>query len=328
MPLKSLKAAGEQAMSATAVITATGPAAWPMPLSQTRTVAKLHSVTKRYGPITALDNFSLELGAGEVVALLGPNGAGKTTAVRLLLGLIAPNTGSVRVLGRDPRDAETRTRIGAMLQVARVPEMLRVREHIDLFRSYYPHPLPAAEVLRIAKLEGIADQLFGKLSGGQKQRVLFGLALCGNPDLIFLDEPTVGMDIESRRGLWDQVRALSAAGKTILLTTHYLEEADMLANRIVVLNKGKLLCEGTSAEIKHRVSGRKIRCVTQLDLEFLRALPSVSDVQQDREAVLIVAEDPERVVREMLLRDETLQGLEVSSGALEDAFLELTRDRE
>ena len=315
-------------MSATAVITATGPAAWPMPLSQTRTVAKLHSVTKRYGPITALDNFSLELGAGEVVALLGPNGAGKTTAVRLLLGLIAPNTGSVRVLGRDPRDAETRTRIGAMLQVARVPEMLRVREHIDLFRSYYPHPLPAAEVLRIAKLEGIADQLFGKLSGGQKQRVLFGLALCGNPDLIFLDEPTVGMDIESRRGLWDQVRALSAAGKTILLTTHYLEEADMLANRIVVLNKGKLLCEGTSAEIKHRVSGRKIRCVTQLDLEFLRTLPSVSDVQQDREAVVIVAEDPERVVREMLLRDETLQGLEVSSGALEDAFLELTRDRE
>ena len=315
-------------MSATAVITATGPAAWPMPLSQTRTVAKLHSVTKRYGPITALDNFSLELGAGEVVALLGPNGAGKTTAVRLLLGLIAPNTGSARVLGRDPRDAETRTRIGAMLQVARVPEMLRVREHIDLFRSYYPHPLPAAEVLRIAKLEGIADQLFGKLSGGQKQRVLFGLALCGNPDLIFLDEPTVGMDIESRRGLWDQVRALSAAGKTILLTTHYLEEADMLANRIVVINKGKFLCEGTSAEIKHRVSGRKIRCVTKLDPEFLRTLPSVSDVQPDREAVVITAEDPERVVREMLLRDETLHGLEVSSGGLEDAFLALTQEEQ
>jgi len=327
MPLKSHNAAGEQAMSATAVITATGPAAWPVPLSQTRTVAKLHSATKRYGPITALDNFSLELRAGEVVALLGPNGAGKTTAVRLLLGLIAPNTGSARVLGRDPRDAEARTRIGAMLQVARVPEMLRVREHIDLFRSYYPHPLPAAEVIRIAKLDGIADQLFGKLSGGQKQRVLFGLALCGNPDLIFLDEPTVGMDIESRRGLWDQVRTLSAAGKTILLTTHYLEEADMLANRIVVLNKGKLLCEGTSAEIKHRVSGQKIRCVTQLDLEFLRSLPSVSDVQQDREAVVITAEHPEKVVREMLLRDETLHGLEVSSGGLEDAFLALTQEQ-
>ncbi len=313
-------------MSATAVIPATGPAAWPVPLSQTRSVARLHSVTKRYGDITALDNFSLELRAGEVVALLGPNGAGKTTAVRLLLGLIAPNSGSVRVLGRDPRDADARTRIGAMLQVSRVPEMLRVREHIDLFRSYYPSPLPAAEVIRVAKLDGITEQMFGKLSGGQKQRTLFALALCGNPDLIFLDEPTVGMDIESRRAMWDEVRALSAAGKTVLLTTHYLEEADMLANRIVVINKGRLLCEGTPAEIKHRVSGRRIRCITQLAPEFLQALPSVSDVQQDREAVVILAEHPEKVVREMLLRDETLHGLEVSAAALEDAFLALTQD--
>ena len=314
-------------MSATAVIPATGPAAWPVPLSQTRTVAKLHSVTKRYGQITALDNFSLELRAGEVVALLGPNGAGKTTAVRLLLGLIAPNSGSVRVLGRDPRDADARTRIGAMLQVSRVPEMLRVREHIDLFRSYYPSPLPAAEVIRVAKLDGITEQMFGKLSGGQKQRTLFALALCGNPDLILLDEPTVGMDIESRRGMWDQVRALSAAGKTVLLTTHYLEEADMLANRIVVVNKGRLLCEGTPAEIKHRVSGRRIRCITQLDPEFLQALPSVSDVQRDREAVVILAEQPEKVVREMLLRDETLHGQEVSAAALEDAVLALTQEQ-
>ncbi len=314
-------------MSATAVIPLTGPAAWPVPLSETRTVARLHSVTKRYGDVTALDNFSLELRAGEVVALLGPNGAGKTTAVRLLLGLIAPNSGSVRVLGRDPRDADARTRIGAMLQVSRVPEMLRVREHIDLFRSYYPSPLPAAEVIRVAKLDGITEQMFGKLSGGQKQRTLFALALCGNPDLIFLDEPTVGMDIESHRAMWDEVRALSAAGKTVLLTTHYLEEADMLANRIVVINKGKLLCEGTPAEIKHRVSGRRIRCITQLDPEFLQALPSVSDVQQDREAVVILAEQPEKVVREMLLRDETLHGLEVSAAALEDAFLALTQEQ-
>jgi ABC-2 type transport system ATP-binding protein len=313
-------------MSATAIMPQAGAAAWPMPLSQTRTVARLHSVTKRYGPTTALDQFSLELRAGEVVALLGPNGAGKTTAVRLLLGLIAPDAGNVRVLGRDPRDADARTRIGAMLQVTRVPEMLRVREHIDLFRSYYPCPLPADEVLRIAKLEDLADRMFGALSGGQKQRTLFGLALCGNPDLVFLDEPTVGMDIESRRGMWDQIRALSAAGKTVLLTTHYLEEADLLANRIVVLNKGRLLSEGTPAEIKHRVSGRRIRCITQLDPGFLATLPSVSDVQQDREAVVILAEHPEKVVREMLLRDETLHGLEVSAAALEDAFLALTSD--
>jgi ABC-2 type transport system ATP-binding protein len=309
-------------MSATAILAQTS--AWPTPLSQVHTVARLHSVTKRYGLTTALDNFSMELRAGEVVALLGPNGAGKTTAVRLLLGLMAPDSGSVRVFGRDPRDADARTRIGAMLQVARVPEMLRVREHIDLFRSYYPNPLPADDVMRIARIDTIAGQMFGKLSGGQKQRTLFGLALCGNPDLVFLDEPTVGMDIESRRALWDQIRALSTAGKTVLLTTHYLEEADLLAHRIVVINKGRIVCEGTPSEIKHRVSGRRIRCITRLDLDFLATLPSVADVQQDREAVVILAEHPEQVVREMLLRDETLHGLEVSAAALEDAFLALT----
>jgi ABC-2 type transport system ATP-binding protein len=170
--------------------------------------------------------------------------------------------------------------------------------------------------------------MFGKLSGGQKQRVLFALALCGNPDLIFLDEPTVGMDIESRRALWDEIRALSAAGKTVLLTTHYLEEADMLAHRIVVINKGHVVCEGSPAEIKHRVSGRRIRCITKLDPAFLSTLPSVADVQQDREAVVILAEHPEKVVREMLLRDETLHGLEVAAAALEDAFLALTSDSE
>jgi ABC-2 type transport system ATP-binding protein len=311
-------------MSATAVIPQASVAAWPAPLSQVRTVARLESITRRYGQTTALDGFSLSLHAGEVVALLGPNGAGKTTAVRLMLGLIAPDQGSVRVLGRDPRDSQARTRIGAMLQVSRVPEMLRVREHIDLFRSYYPHPLPAAEIIRTARLEGFEEQMFGKLSGGQKQRALFALALCGNPDLIFLDEPTVGMDIESRRALWDQVRALSAMGKTVLLTTHYLEEADMLASRVVVINKGKLVCEGTPAEIKHRVSGRRIRCITRLDADFLRTLPSVSQVQQDREAVVILAEHPEGVVRQMLLRDESLHGLEISAAALEDAFLALT----
>jgi ABC-2 type transport system ATP-binding protein len=313
-------------MTATAVLPHPSTAAWPAPLSQTRIVAKLHSVTKRYGAVTALDNFSMDLRAGEVVALLGPNGAGKTTAVRLLLGLIAPTSGTVRVLGRDPRDADARTRIGAMLQVSRVPETLRVREHIDLFRSYYPAPLSTEEILRIAKLEGVANQLFGKLSGGQKQRTLFGLAICGNPDLVFLDEPTVGMDIESRRALWDEIRALAAAGKTVLLTTHYLEEADALASRIAVINKGRLICEGTSAEIKQRVSGRRIRCITRLDPAFLATLPTVSDVQQDREAVVILAEHPERVVREMLLRDETLHSLEISAAALEDAFLALTSE--
>ncbi|UWZ81969.1 ABC transporter ATP-binding protein [Occallatibacter riparius] len=296
-------------------------AAWTGPNA---TVANLHSVTKKYGKTTALDNFSFRLAPGEVVTLLGPNGAGKTTAVRLLLGLIAPNAGAVSVLGRDPRDADARTRTGAMLQVARVPEVLRVRELIDLFRSYYPQPLPTKEIVRIAKLEGLENRLFGKLSGGQRQRTLFGLAICGNPDLVFLDEPTTGMDIESRRALWDEVRALSAAGKAVLLTTHYLEEADVLATRVVVINRGKTICEGTPADIRRRVSGRRIRCVTQLDHAFLATLPTVSDVRQDREAVIVTAEAAEDVVREMLQRDRTLSGLEILTPALEDAFLALT----
>jgi ABC-2 type transport system ATP-binding protein len=230
------------------------------------------------------------------------------------------------VFGRDPRDSDARTRIGAMLQVTRVPEVLRVREHIDFFRTYYPNPLPLRETVRLAKLDGLEDRMFGDLSGGQKQRVLFALALCGNPDLIFLDEPTAGMDIESRRGLWDQVRALSAAGKTVLLTTHYLEEADTLASRVVVINHGRVICEGSPAEIRRRVSGRRIRCVTRLDPTFLRGLPTVTDVRQDREALVITAENAEDIVREMLSRDRTLSGLEISSAALEDAFLALTSE--
>lgn len=307
--------------------TFSGPAGLKQPqmFQRDNPIAMLHAVTKCYGQSKALDQFSLHLYPGEVVALLGPNGAGKTTAVRLLLGLISPNSGSVRVMGRDPRDSDARVCSGAMLQVTRVPEMLKVREHIDLFRSYYPRPMAAEDVIRVAKLEGLEERMFGKLSGGQKQRVLFGLALCGNPDMVFLDEPTVGMDIESRHGLWDQVRALSAAGKTVLLTTHYLEEADILASRVVVISKGKIVCEGTPSEIKHRVSGRRIRCITKLTAEFCRSLPTVSDARHDREAMVITAEQPESVVREMLLRDNTLHGLEISAAALEDAFLALTR---
>jgi ABC-2 type transport system ATP-binding protein len=295
------------------------------PLASTgKPIARLHSVTKRYGQVTALENLNLSLYPGEVVALLGPNGAGKTTVVRLLLGLIAPNNGSVRVMDGDPRDSETRTSIGAMLQITRVPETLRVREHIDLFRSYYPKPLPAADIVRYARLEGLENTYYGKLSGGQKQRTLFGLALAGNPRLVFLDEPTVGMDIESRRALWDQVRSLAAQGKTVLLTTHYLEEADALASRIVVIGKGRVLAQGTPTEIKHRVSGRRIRCVTQLDEDFIQQLPSVLSVEQDRDAIVITAAEAERVVRALLHEDPTLRGLEISAPGLEDAFLALT----
>jgi ABC-2 type transport system ATP-binding protein len=213
--------------------------------------AQLANVTKRFGTTVALDNLNLTIKPGELVALLGPNGAGKTTAVRLLLGLTKPDGGIARVFGADPRDAVNRIRTGAMLQVARVPETLRVREHIALFSSYYPDPLPLDEVIAAAGLEGIEKKQFGDLSGGQKQRVLFAIAICGNPDLIALDEPTVGLDVEARRALWKQIRAFVARGKSVLLTTHYLDEADALANRIVVIDHGRIVAEGTPAEIKH-----------------------------------------------------------------------------
>ncbi len=288
-------------------------------------VATVRGVTKRYSATMALDGLNLSLHAGEVVALLGPNGAGKSTAVRLMLGLAAPTTGTVRIFGADPRNTEARTRVGAMLQVARVTDTIRVREHIDLFRSYYPNPLAMSEIVRIAQLDGIEGKLFGQLSGGQKQRLLFALALCGDPDLIFLDEPTVGMDIEARRGLWQQIRSLKERGKTVLLTTHYLEEADALADRVVVINKGQVVREGTPAEIKRSSGGRRIKCVTSLSIGFLEALEGVTAVARSGEVVTIVATDVEGVARALLATDKTLSGLEIAGPALEDAFLELTR---
>jgi ABC-2 type transport system ATP-binding protein len=296
-------------------------------------VASLTNITKRYSNgVVALDGLSLQLRRGEIVALLGPNGAGKSTAVKLMLGLSAPTAGDVRIFGADPRDPAARIRTGAMLQVGRAPEMLRVREHIAMFRSYYPHPMPYADIVKAAGLEGIEDRLYGQLSGGQKQRTLFGLALAGNPDLIFLDEPTVGLDIEARRGLWAQIRALAAAGKTVLLTTHYLEEADALAHRIIVINNGRVVCEGTPAEVKSMgadptrtaVTVRTIRCVTTLPIEALRTLPGVTEAHTTAGTTTLVTDRPEAALREMLALDTGLHSLEVIAPALEDAFLALT----
>lgn len=287
-------------------------------------VASLREVSKRFGTQVALDRFSLQLHAGEVVALLGPNGAGKTTAVRLLLGLSQATSGEVEIFGRNPRDRASRLRLGAMLQVGRMPETLRVREHLQLFSSYYPQPRPLNELLAVAGLVGLEERLFGTLSGGQKQRVLFALALCGNPDLICLDEPTLGMDVEARRSMWEQVRKLAAMGKTVLLTTHYLEEADALASRIVVIQMGKVIAEGTPEELKTADGSRVIRCTTSLEPSFVSAIPGVSSVERDGVAMLVRTQTPEAVLRILLRHDAALGGLEVRATALEDAFLALT----
>jgi ABC-2 type transport system ATP-binding protein len=290
-------------------------------------VASLESVSKNYGEVRALRNVNFSVGAGQVVALLGPNGAGKTTAVKLLLGLIQPNSGKARVFGGDPTNPQNRMRTGAMLQVGKVPETLRVREHIDLFSSYYSNPLPLEEVLAAAGLEKLRDRKFGDLSGGQRQRTLFALAICGNPDLLFLDEPTVGLDVEARRALWEEIRSLVERGKTVLLTTHYLEEADALADRIAVINQCEIIAEGTPAEIKSQTSGKRIRCITALSLAALLQIPGVSSARQDREAVEIHAVEAEPVLRILLARDSSVSAIEITSAGLEEAFLALTQDK-
>ena len=289
-------------------------------------VASLEGVNKNYGNIKALRAVDFRVRAGEVVALLGPNGAGKTTAVKLLLGLMLPNSGRARVFGGDPTNPENRMRTGAMLQVGRVPETLRVREHIDLFSTYYSKPMAAADVLAAAGLENLRDRKFGDLSGGQKQRVLFALAICGDPDLLFLDEPTVGLDVEARRMLWDEIRRMVSRGKTVLLTTHYLQEADALADRVAVINQGEIIAQGTPSEIKAKTAGKRIRCITGLSINTLRQIPGVTEVKEDREAVELHAIEAESIVRELLSRDSQLSGLEVTSAGLEEAFLALTHE--
>jgi ABC-2 type transport system ATP-binding protein len=294
------------------------------PAEQNPAVAELRAATKRFGGVTALDSVDLALGAGQVTALLGPNGAGKTTAVRLLLGLLRPTSGTALLYGQLPHELAVRRRVGVMLQVAKVPETLTVREHLHLFSSYYSRPLAIDDAVALAGLTRLSDRRFGELSGGEQRRALFALAMVGNPDTLFLDEPTVGLDVESRRIFWAQIRRLVDEGRSILLTTHYLEEADALADRIVVLNRGGIIADGTPAEIKQRAAGRRIRCVTALDVERIARLPGVQSVRRERDAVAIATSDADAVARVLMIEDPSLRDLEISGVALEEAFLALT----
>lgn len=311
----------------------------PVPFPSSEAVASLSRVTKRFpNGVIALDNLCITLRRGEVVALLGPNGAGKSTAVKLLMGLSSPTSGTVRIFGADPRNHAARARTGVMLQVGRAPEMLRVREHIELFRGYYPSPMAYEDIIHVAGLDGIESRFFGQLSGGQKQRVLFALALAGDPDLIFLDEPTVGLDIKSRRGMWAQIELLAARGKTVLLTTHYLEEADSLAQRIVVIDKGRIVCEGTPAEVKSlgtaapgtlkSRSVKIIRCATAIPTHTLLNIPDITSATVNGEFTTILTTQAESTLRELLALDPSLHSIDVQSPKLEDAFLALTGQQE
>ncbi len=289
-------------------------------------LARLDGVHRRYGSVVALDGVDLALRAGEVLALLGANGAGKSTAVGLLLGMVAPDAGTATLLGQPPRQLAARRAAGVMLQSAAVPDTLRVGEALELTRSYYADPLPVAECVALAGLDSLLRRPYGKLSGGQQRRVQFALAICGRPQVLFLDEPTTGLDIGAREGLWRAIRALVAEGCAVLLTTHYLEEAEALADRVAVLHHGRIVASGSVAEIRARVAQRRIRCVTTLPADSVRAWPGVRSVATEGDALAIVADAAEDVVRRLLQADPALSALEVRRAGLADAFVALTDD--
>ncbi len=295
-------------------------------------MAELRGVSKTYGSggsaVLAVEGVDLTVRAGELLAVLGPNGAGKTTALGMLTGLTTPSSGTARLFRRDPRDLAARQRMGVMLQSSGVPDTLRVRELLTAFRGYYPAPLPVASVVEAAGLHGLEDRLFGTLSGGQQRRVLFGIALCGDPQLVFVDEPTTGLDAEVRRALWATLRTLAATGRGVVLTTHYLEEADALADRIVLMHEGRVIAEGTPSQIKSLVPGRRITAESSIEAGQASGWAGVHHVQRDGTRLELLVSEPEPVLRELLSRDPSVTGVTVTEPTLEDAFLTLTNRNE
>ena len=286
---------------------------------------ELTGASKRYGDVLAVDNVTLAINAGELVAMLGPNGAGKTTSIHLMLGLRNPTAGKARLFGLDPKDLKARSRIGVMLQESGVPGMLRVEELVRLFCSYYPRPLPVVQAIAMAGLEEKATTLVKDLSGGQHQRLYLALALCGDPEVLFLDEPTVGMDVEGRRRFLQEIGDLGARGRTIVLTTHYLEEADQLAQRVIVIDRGHVIADSSPAQIKARVAGKRITFTTtqQTDENILAGLP-LNSQQVDDHRVRLLTNEPEAVLRELFRRGVEMRDLEVSGADLEEAFVAMT----
>lgn len=289
-------------------------------------LAALRGVHKRFGSVTALNGIDLDVRPGQLVAVLGPNGAGKSTAISLLLGLQEPDQGTATLFSHPPQSIEARRQVGVMMQdVTLAPELL-VREHVDLVCSYYPAPYGVDEVIKLTRIEALAARPYGKLSGGQKRQVQFALALCGRPRLLFLDEPTVGLDVQAREAMWQMLRTLVNQGCSIVLTTHYLEEAEALADLVMVINKGKVIASGSVAEMRSLVSKRRVSCMTSVAEERVRAWPEVESVTRDKDRLHIITANAETVVRRLLATDEHLHELEVKRAGLSEAFTELTQE--
>jgi ABC-2 type transport system ATP-binding protein len=289
---------------------------------------EFQSISKSFGAVQALQEVSFVIPQGQVVALLGPNGAGKTTAISLMLGLRRPSQGKVRLLGREPHDRRARSLCGIMLQESGVPLNLTVRETITLFSSYYPHPLPLAQILEMAGLKKKAMAQVGSLSGGQRQRLYFALAICGDPDVLFLDEPTAGLDVEARHSFWEQIRVFVQQGKTILLTTHYLEEADALAERIIVIDHGHVRADASPAALKAQVRNNRVSFDVSAPLrpEFFEQLPMLQLELGDQHVTLLTPK-LETVLRALFTQPVEITNLAITGASLEEAFFHLTQDQ-
>ncbi len=295
--------------------------------SASKVLARLDQVSKRFGSVQALISLNLALHAGEILAILGPNGAGKTTAVSLWLNLQQADSGTVSLFDQDPKQLSAKYRIGAMLQSADLPDTLRVSELISMTQSYYPQPRDIKQLSAMAGIEEILHRPYGKLSGGQQRRVQFALAICAKVDILFLDEPTVGLDTQAREAMWQSLRALVSDGCAVVLTTHYLEEAEALADRVVVIAAGAIVAEGSVDSIRARVAMRKIRCITNLNIEHIKQWPAVDSVSLEGKIMTIQTLECETVTRHLLNQDSTLEQLEIKRAGLAEAFIEITREQ-
>ncbi|MDR7168548.1 ABC-2 type transport system ATP-binding protein [Nocardia kruczakiae] len=293
-------------------------------------VIELRGLTKTFrssaGPVRAVDGLDLTVTAGEVVAFLGPNGAGKSTSIDMMLGLLRPDAGTARILGGTPAEAVAAGRVSAVLQSGGLLPDLTVGETVRVVASLHRHPRPAGEVLVRAGIDGIADRMVGKCSGGQQQRLRFALALLPDPDLLILDEPTTGMDVEGRRDFWNAIRADAGLGRTVVFATHYLDEADAYADRIVLVRGGRVVADGSAAAVKNLASGRTVSAtLPDADPASLLALAGVDRVEQRGDRVLVHGNDSDVVARYLLTRTPAVD-IEITGRNLEDAFLALTGD--
>ncbi|MFC8180717.1 ABC transporter ATP-binding protein [Rhodococcus sp. NPDC057297] len=286
----------------------------------------LEHLSKAFGKVQAVADVSLRVEPGEVVAFLGPNGAGKTTTIDMMLGLAKPDTGSVSVFGRPPAEAIADGRVSAVMQSGGLIRDLTVRETIQLTASLFPRTSPVDSVLARAGITGIADRRVAKCSGGEQQRLRFALALLPEPDLILLDEPTTGMDVEGRRDFWNAIRHDARGGRTVMFATHYLDEADAYADRIVLLRHGRIVADGSAAEVKNLASGRTVTATARgVDQTALLRIPGVDHVEMRGERVIVHGKDSDAVARYLLTCTDAVD-VEIVSKNLEDAFLALTTD--